>query len=62
MNNCMHGDSQDFYAWTQTQAQLLQRRQWEELDVEGLIEVREPIGGFGSPFTEVAISTKFTLS
>lgn len=34
----------DFYAWTQKQAQLLQLKQWEKLDLPNLIEEIESLG------------------
>ena len=36
--------SSDFYAWTQTQAKFLKTRQWDELDVENLVEEVEALG------------------
>jgi hypothetical protein len=35
---------QDFYAWTQKQAELLRSRKWEELDVDNLVEQMESLG------------------
>ncbi|MFM7425497.1 MAG: DUF29 domain-containing protein [Elainella sp.] len=34
----------DFYAWTQTQAKLLQAGRWQELDVVNLVEEIESLG------------------
>ncbi|MBW4621328.1 MAG: DUF29 domain-containing protein [Cyanosarcina radialis HA8281-LM2] len=34
----------DFYAWTQRQIQLLQARQWEQVDIENLIEELDSLG------------------
>ena len=35
---------QDFYAWTQHQIELLQTQQWEQVDVENLIEEIDSLG------------------
>jgi hypothetical protein len=35
---------QDFYAWTQRQIELLQARQWNQVDVENLIEELDSLG------------------
>ena len=35
---------QDFWAWTQTQAELLKHRQWDDLDLPNLIEEIESLG------------------
>ena len=35
---------QDFYAWTQRQIDLLRTQQWEQVDVENLIEEIESLG------------------
>jgi Domain of unknown function DUF29 len=35
---------QDFYAWTQQQAHLLQHQQWHQLDLPNLIEEIESLG------------------
>lgn len=35
---------QDFYAWTQRQIELLQTQQWEQVDVENLIEEIDSLG------------------
>jgi Domain of unknown function DUF29 len=35
---------QDFYAWTQRQIQLLQAQQWEQVDIENLIEELDSLG------------------
>jgi hypothetical protein len=32
---------QDFYAWTQRQVELLQAQQWEQVDIQNLIEENE---------------------
>ncbi len=34
----------DFYAWTQKQAQLLRSHQWEQIDIENLVEEIETLG------------------
>lgn len=34
----------DFYAWTQEQSKLLKAHQWEQLDVENLVEELESLG------------------
>lgn len=34
----------DFYAWTQEQAKLLRKGQWNELDLPNLIEEIESLG------------------
>ncbi len=34
----------DFYAWTQKQAQFLRSHQWEQIDIENLIEEIETLG------------------
>lgn len=36
---------EDFYRWTQRQAELLRARQYDELDLEHLIEEVEDLGG-----------------
>ncbi len=36
--------AKDFYAWTQTQAQLLRHESWSELDLPNLIEEIEALG------------------
>ncbi len=35
---------QDFYAWTQRQIELLQAQQWEQVDLENLIEELDSLG------------------
>ena len=35
---------QDFYAWTQHQIELLQAQQWEQLDIDNLIEEIASLG------------------
>ncbi|HEY5140504.1 MAG TPA: DUF29 domain-containing protein [Methylococcales bacterium] len=35
---------QDFYAWTQRQIELLQARQWNQVDIENLIEELDSLG------------------
>ncbi len=35
---------QDFYAWTQQQAELLKTGQWKQVDIENLIEEIESLG------------------
>lgn len=35
---------QDFYAWTQRQVELLQTHQWEQVDIQNLIEEIESLG------------------
>lgn len=35
---------QDFYAWTQRQIELLQAQQWEQVDIENLIEELDSLG------------------
>jgi FMN phosphatase YigB (HAD superfamily) len=35
---------QDFYAWTQQQIELLQAQQWNQVDVENLIEELDSLG------------------
>lgn len=35
---------QDFYAWTQRQIELLQARQWHQIDIENLIEELDSLG------------------
>jgi predicted nucleic acid-binding Zn-ribbon protein len=35
---------QDFYAWTQQQVELLKAGQWEQVDIENLIEEIESLG------------------
>jgi hypothetical protein len=35
---------QDFYAWTQQQAELLRAGQWQQIDVENLVEEIESLG------------------
>jgi adenosyl cobinamide kinase/adenosyl cobinamide phosphate guanylyltransferase len=35
---------QDFYAWTQRQIELLQAQQWNQVDVENLIEELDSLG------------------
>jgi hypothetical protein len=35
---------QDFYAWTQRQIELLQAQQWNQVDVENLIEELDGLG------------------
>jgi predicted nucleic acid-binding Zn-ribbon protein len=35
---------QDFYAWTQRQVELLQAQQWEQVDIQNLIEEIESLG------------------
>ncbi len=35
---------QDFYVWTEVQAELLRRRRFEELDLDNLIEEVEGLG------------------
>jgi hypothetical protein len=35
---------QDFYAWTQRQKELLQAQQWEQVDIENLIEELDSLG------------------
>jgi hypothetical protein len=35
---------QDFYAWTQRQIELLQAREWQQLDIENLIEELDSLG------------------
>jgi predicted nucleic acid-binding Zn-ribbon protein len=35
---------QDFYAWTQRQIELLQTQQWEQVDIENLIEELDSLG------------------
>jgi predicted nucleic acid-binding Zn-ribbon protein len=35
---------QDFYAWTQRQIELLQAKQWAEVDIENLIEELDSLG------------------
>lgn len=35
---------QDFYAWTQVQASLLEARQWDALDIPNLVEEVESLG------------------
>jgi Domain of unknown function DUF29 len=35
---------QDFYAWTQRQADLLKAKQWGELDIDNLVEEIESLG------------------
>jgi Domain of unknown function DUF29 len=34
----------DFYAWTQEQAKLLRHKQWDQLDLENIIEEIESLG------------------
>lgn len=34
----------DFYAWTQEQSQLLRAQQWQQLDIENLVEEIESLG------------------
>jgi len=34
----------DFYAWTQKQAQLLRSHEWEQVDIENLVEEIETLG------------------
>jgi predicted nucleic acid-binding Zn-ribbon protein len=35
---------QDFYAWTQRQIELLQAQQWNQVDIENLIEELDSLG------------------
>jgi predicted nucleic acid-binding Zn-ribbon protein len=35
---------QDFYAWTQRQIALLQAQQWEQVDIENLVEELDSLG------------------
>ncbi|WP_299487971.1 DUF29 domain-containing protein [Acaryochloris sp. IP29b_bin.137] len=35
---------QDFFAWTQRQVELLQTQQWEQVDIQNLIEEIESLG------------------
>ncbi|MBV9385893.1 MAG: DUF29 domain-containing protein [Chroococcidiopsidaceae cyanobacterium CP_BM_ER_R8_30] len=35
---------QDFYAWTQRQIELLQAQQWEQVDIDNLIEELDSLG------------------
>jgi len=35
---------QDFHAWTQRQVELLQAQQWEQVDIQNLIEEIESLG------------------
>lgn len=35
---------QDFYAWTQRQIELLQAQQWEQVDIQNLIEEMASLG------------------
>jgi hypothetical protein len=35
---------QDFYAWTQRQIELLQAQQWNQVDIENLIDELDSLG------------------
>jgi hypothetical protein len=40
-----HLYAEDFYVWTEVQAGLLRKRQFEDLDIDNLIEEVEDLGG-----------------
>jgi Domain of unknown function DUF29 len=42
LKSCLY--EQDFYAWTQEQAQFLQLKQWDKIDLLNLIEEIESLG------------------